>query len=166
MAQLLKQFFLYDCAIPGVESRSQGRAERSRTHRVRALRAAGPDRVRELMTETFGFPGPRDSHSDAAAAVLAPTAAGVELPSLTAVVEAVSSAEVAVLSIESSLIGPIAERHDLLYGAPPTAETFSGTRCQFHRGPRCYWLAVSIAPTSGDGNPCFGLRHLRLDRWK
>ena len=65
---------------------------------------------------TVGFPGPRGSHSDAAAAVLAPAAAGVDLPSFTAVVEAVSNAEVAVgvLPIESSLIGPIAETHDLL----------------------------------------------------
>lgn len=69
---------------------------------------------------TVGFPGPRGSHSDAAAAVLAPAAAGVDLPSFTAVVEAVSNAEVAVgvLPIESSLIGPIAETHDLLYRAP------------------------------------------------
>jgi prephenate dehydratase len=69
---------------------------------------------------TVGFPGPRGSHSDAAAAVLAPGATGVDLPSFTAVVEAVSAAEIAVgvLPIESSLIGPIAETHDLLYGAP------------------------------------------------
>jgi prephenate dehydratase len=69
---------------------------------------------------TVGFPGPRGSHSAAAAAVLAPAADGVDLPSFTAVVEAVSNAEVAVgvLPIESSLIGPIAETHDLLYGAP------------------------------------------------
>jgi prephenate dehydratase len=52
--------------------------------------------------------------------VLAPGATGVDLPSFTAVVEAVSAAEIAVgvLPIESSLIGPIAETHDLLYGAP------------------------------------------------
>jgi chorismate mutase/prephenate dehydratase len=69
---------------------------------------------------TVGFPGPRGSHSDAAATVLAPAAAGIDLPSFTAVVEAVAAAEVAVgvLPIESSLIGPIAETHDLLYGAP------------------------------------------------
>ena len=66
---------------------------------------------------TVGFPGPRGSHSGAAAAVLAPAAAAGDLPSFTAVVEAVSNAEVAVgvLPIESSLIGPIAETHDLLY---------------------------------------------------
>ena len=68
---------------------------------------------------TVGFPGPRGSHSGAAAAVLAPAATGVDLPSFTAVVEAVTAADVAigVLPIESSLIGPIAETHDLLYGA-------------------------------------------------
>jgi len=68
---------------------------------------------------TVGYPGPRGSHSDAAAAVLAPGATGVDLPSFTAVVEAVTAAEIAVgvLPIESSLIGPIAETHDLLYGA-------------------------------------------------
>ena len=69
---------------------------------------------------TVGFPGPAGSHSGAAAAVLAPTATAVDLPSFSAVVEAASAAEVAVgvLPIESSLIGPIAETHDLLYGAP------------------------------------------------
>jgi prephenate dehydratase len=69
---------------------------------------------------TVGFPGPRGSHSGAAAAILAPSAEGVDLPSFAAVVEAVSSGEVAVgvLPIESSLIGPIAETHDLLYTAP------------------------------------------------
>jgi prephenate dehydratase len=52
--------------------------------------------------------------------VLAPTATAVDLPSFSAVVAAASSAEVAlgVLPIENSLIGPIAETHDLLYGAP------------------------------------------------
>ena len=67
-----------------------------------------------------GYPGPRGSHSDAAATVLAPAAAGVDLQSFTADVEAVSNAEVTVgvLPIESSLIGPIAETHDLLYSAP------------------------------------------------
>lgn len=69
---------------------------------------------------TVGFPGPRGSHSDAAAAVLVPDATAVDLPSFSAVVEAASAAEVAVgvLPIESSLIGPIAETHDLIYGAP------------------------------------------------
>jgi prephenate dehydratase len=72
------------------------------------------------VTNTVGYPGPPGSHSDAAAAVLAPGAAAIDLPSFTAVIEAASAAEVGlgVLPIESSLIGPIAETHDLLYGAP------------------------------------------------
>jgi prephenate dehydratase len=69
---------------------------------------------------TVGYPGPPGSHSDAAAAVLAPSATAVDLPSFTAVIEAASASDVAlgVLPIENSLIGPIAETHDLLYGAP------------------------------------------------
>jgi len=70
---------------------------------------------------TVGYPGPPGSHSSAAASVLVPDAVrSVDLPSFTAVVEAAASAEVAlgVLPIESSLIGPIAETHDLLYSAP------------------------------------------------
>ena len=71
------------------------------------------------MTATVGYPGPRGSNSDAAAAVLAPDATPVDLPSFSAVVRAATSAEVGlgVLPIESSLIGPIAETHDLLYGS-------------------------------------------------
>ncbi|HUK96397.1 MAG TPA: prephenate dehydratase domain-containing protein, partial [Gaiellaceae bacterium] len=72
------------------------------------------------MRATVGYPGPVGSHSGAAAAVLAPDAISVGLPSFTAVVDAAASAEVTlgVLPIESSLIGPIAETHDLLYRAP------------------------------------------------
>jgi prephenate dehydratase len=69
---------------------------------------------------TVGYPGPRGSHSDAAAAVLAPAATAIDLPSFSAVVDAATSADVAlgVLPIENSLIGPIAETHDLLYASP------------------------------------------------
>ena len=73
------------------------------------------------MTVTVGYPGPRGSHSGAAASVLVPDAEeAIDLPSFTAVVEAATAAEVGVgvLPIESSLIGPIAETHDLLYQAP------------------------------------------------
>jgi len=73
------------------------------------------------VTVTVGYPGPPGSHSGAAASVLVPDAArAIGLPSFTAVVEAATAAEVTlgVLPIESSLIGPIAETHDLLYGAP------------------------------------------------
>jgi prephenate dehydratase len=73
-----------------------------------------------VSLSTVGYPGPRGSHSDAAAAVLAPAATAIDLPSFSAVIEAASASEVAVgvLPIENSLIGPIAETHDLLYGAP------------------------------------------------
>ena len=43
---------------------------------------------------SVGYPGPRGSHSDAAAVVLAPGARTVDLPSFTAVVEAAGEAEV------------------------------------------------------------------------
>ena len=72
------------------------------------------------MSVTVGFPGPPGSHSDAAASVLVPDAvSSVGLPSFSAVVDAATEAEVTlgVLPIESSLIGPIAETHDLLYGS-------------------------------------------------
>jgi prephenate dehydratase len=70
---------------------------------------------------SVGYPGPPGSHSDAATAVLVPDATQtVDLPSFTAVVDAASAAVVnlGVLPIESSLAGPIAETHDLLYSAP------------------------------------------------
>jgi prephenate dehydratase len=70
------------------------------------------------MTETsVGYPGPEGSHSSAAATVLVPDAVPVGLPSFAAVVDAASSSDVSlgVLPIESSLIGPIAETHDLLF---------------------------------------------------
>ncbi len=68
-----------------------------------------------------GYPGPAGSHSDAAATVLAPDAdRTVALPSFVAVVDAAVAAEIdlGVLPIESSLAGPIAETHDLLYDSP------------------------------------------------
>src|SRR5262249_62326120 len=73
------------------------------------------------MTVAVGYPGPAGSHSDAAASVLVPDASrSVALPSFVAVVGAAVEAEVelGVLPIESSLTGPIAETHDLLYDAP------------------------------------------------
>lgn len=73
------------------------------------------------MSVTVGYPGPAGSHTGAAAAVLVPDAVEViGLPSFTAVVDAAVSAEISlgVLPIESSLMGPIAETHDLLYEAP------------------------------------------------
>jgi prephenate dehydratase len=73
------------------------------------------------MSPIVGYPGPAGSHSGAAANAIAPERTElVALSSFTAVIEAASSAEITlgVLPIESSLIGPIAETHDLLYRAP------------------------------------------------
>jgi prephenate dehydratase len=65
------------------------------------------------------YAGREGAHAAAAGERLFPTAELVSLPSFTAVVEAASSAGVdyGVLPIESSLVGPIAETHDLLYEA-------------------------------------------------
>jgi prephenate dehydratase len=73
------------------------------------------------MSMTVGYPGPPGSHSGAAAAVLMPAGSlTVALSSFTAVIDAAAATEVSlgVLPIENSLIGPIAETHDLLYQAP------------------------------------------------
>jgi len=73
------------------------------------------------MSPIVGYPGPPGSHSGAAATAIAPERTElVALSSFTAVIEAASAAEITlgVLPIESSLIGPIAETHDLLYRAP------------------------------------------------
>jgi prephenate dehydratase len=72
----------------------------------------------EQMTgSVVGYPGPEGSHSNAAAYVLVPDAVAVSLPSFAAVVEAAATTDVSagVLPIESSLIGPIAETHDLIF---------------------------------------------------
>lgn len=72
------------------------------------------------MSVVVGYPGPEGSHSNAAAGVLAPDGVAVGLASFAAVVEAAASTDVSlgVLPIESSLIGPIAETHDLLFRSP------------------------------------------------
>jgi prephenate dehydratase len=74
-----------------------------------------------------GYPGRDGAHSAAACDRLFRDAELVALPSFHAVVEATASGEIAfgVLPIESSLSGPVAETHDLLYGSPLaiTAET-------------------------------------------
>jgi prephenate dehydratase len=70
------------------------------------------------VSGTVAYPGPAGTHSHAAAAILAPLEAErVALPTFSAVVEATAAAkaEIGVLPIESSLVGPIAETHDLLY---------------------------------------------------
>jgi prephenate dehydratase len=67
------------------------------------------------------YPGREGSHTATAAEVLfSEDVELVSLPSFRAVVDAVSGAEVeaGVLPIESSLSGPVAETHDLLYHSP------------------------------------------------
>ena len=69
----------------------------------------------------MAYPGRDGAHSAAACDSLFPDGAElVPLPSFTAVVEAASdgTVEFGVLPIESSLTGPVAETHDLLYDSP------------------------------------------------
>jgi prephenate dehydratase len=73
------------------------------------------------MAVDVAYPGRDGAHSAAACDRLFPDGADlVPLPSFTAVVEAASEGSVAfgVLPIESSLTGPVAETHDLLYDSP------------------------------------------------
>jgi prephenate dehydratase len=108
-----------DMLVRFARARGTGNLEGHGPHALRPLRAAGSDRLpNRAMTITAGYPGPAGSHSDAAAAILVPEAVDlVGLPSFTAVFEATAMSEVSfgVLPIESSLIGPIAETHDLLF---------------------------------------------------
>jgi len=79
-------------------------------------------------TTSVGYPGRDGAHSAAACEQLFPGGAElVALPSFSAVADAAAEGIVAfgVLPIESSLSGPVAETHDLLYDSPLaiTAET-------------------------------------------
>jgi len=69
---------------------------------------------------TVAYPGREGAHSAAACDRLFPAARLVALPTFSDVVEAVVSGRVpyGVLPIESSLVGPVAETHDLLYESP------------------------------------------------
>jgi prephenate dehydratase len=70
---------------------------------------------------SVGYPGRDGAHSAAACDRLFPGGAElVPLPSFSAVAEAAAGGAVAfgVLPIESSLSGPVAETHDLLYDSP------------------------------------------------
>jgi prephenate dehydratase len=72
------------------------------------------------MQLTIAYPGREGAHTAAAADRLFPDDAElVPVPSFAAVAEAASSgaASYGVLPIESSLVGPVAETHDLLYGS-------------------------------------------------
>ena len=75
-----------------------------------------------------GYPGRDGAHSAAACDQLFPSDVElVALPSFSAVADAAATGEITygVLPIESSLVGPVAETHDLLYDSPLaiTAET-------------------------------------------
>lgn len=73
---------------------------------------------RTATTILVGYPGRDGAHSAAACDRLFPTDAKlVPLPSFAAVAEATAEGviDVGVLPIESSLAGPVAETHDLLY---------------------------------------------------
>jgi prephenate dehydratase len=73
------------------------------------------------MGVNVAYPGRDGAHSAAACDALFPNGAElVPLPSFIAVVEAASNGtvEFGVLPIESSLTGPVAETHDLLYESP------------------------------------------------
>ncbi len=66
---------------------------------------------------TVAYPGREGAHSAAACDRLFPAARLVPLPTFSDVADAVTSGRVpfGVLPIESSLVGPVAETHDLLY---------------------------------------------------
>ena len=73
------------------------------------------------MPDRVAYPGREGAHSAAACDRLFPDNVElVPLPTFSAVAEAVASGEVdyGVLPIESSLAGPVAETHDLLYDSP------------------------------------------------
>ena len=69
------------------------------------------------MSAPVAFPGPAGTHTAAAAAALFPSAQLVPLGGFRAVAEAVEqgAAGHGVLPIESSLVGAVAETHDILY---------------------------------------------------
>jgi prephenate dehydratase len=72
------------------------------------------------VTVSVAYPGREGAHSAAACDQLFPGAALTALPSFADVAEAAASGAVAfgVLPIENSLVGPVAETHDILYDSP------------------------------------------------
>jgi prephenate dehydratase len=72
------------------------------------------------VTVSVAYPGRDGAHSAAASERLFPEGELVALPSFSAVAEAAAACVVdyGVLPIENSLLGPIAETHDLLYDSP------------------------------------------------
>ena len=92
-----------------------------------------------------GYPGRDGAHSAAACDRLFPDEAElVPLPSFAAVTQATAEGtiDVGVLPIESSLAGPVAETHDLLYESPLaiTGETVLPIR---HRPRSCSRCAAT-----------------------
>ena len=69
---------------------------------------------------TVAYPGREGAHSAAACDRLFPAARLIPLPTFSDVVDAVVAGQVpfGVLPIESSLVGPVTETHDLLYDSP------------------------------------------------
>ena len=69
---------------------------------------------------TVAYPGREGAHSAAACDRLFPAARLIPLPTFPDVADAVATGRVpyGVLPIESSLVGPVAETHDLLYESP------------------------------------------------
>src|SRR5581483_5666779 len=72
------------------------------------------------MTVTVAYPGRDGAHSAAASEQLFPTAELVPVASFSAVAEATAEGAVdfGVLPIESTLVGSVAETHDLLFDSP------------------------------------------------
>ena len=110
-----------------------------------------------------GYPGRDGAHSAAACDRLFPDAELVPLPSFAAVTTATAEGEIdaGVLPIESSLAGPVAETHDLLYDSPLRSParpcSRSGTassgpqRSRARRSARCTptrWRSTSAADCS------------------
>jgi len=129
--------------------------------------------------QTVAYPGREGAHSAAACDRLFPAARLVALPSFRDVVEAVAGGRCtyAVLPIESSLVGPVNETHDLLFDSPLSivAEAVLPIRhCLVGPGPveldqvreirshpvaldqcrdllaRMPWAQATVAPTTGD----------------
>src|SRR5207244_3800528 len=76
-----------------------------------------PDEAAPVGRLAVAYPGREGAHSAAACDRLFPEAELVPVPSFVDVVEAASARDVdyGVLPIESTLVGPVAETHDLLY---------------------------------------------------
>ncbi len=145
---------------------------------------------------TVAYPGREGAHSAAACDRLFPAARLVPLPTFSDVIDAVAAGRVpyGVLPIESSLVGPVAETHDLLYESPlsivaeaiipvnhclvgPAAVELASIR-EIHSHPvaldQCRQLLASLpdalavaSPTTGDAASTVaaaGRSHRRRDR--